>query len=88
MKTSRTRLRSEATARQARFARRLRHDGAVEQCSALRGADVRNLLWGKEIKLNQSESNVAPAKLVGTRVKVPPVELGCSRRNTTSTASP
>jgi len=35
-----------------------------------------------------TKSNVAPVKLVGTRVKVPPVELGCSRRNTTSTASP
>ncbi len=36
----------------------------------------------------QTGSNVAPVKLVGTRVKVPPVELGCSRRNTTSTAPP
>ncbi len=37
---------------------------------------------------SRSRSHVAPAKLVGTRVKVPPAELGCSRRNTTSTASP
>ncbi len=36
----------------------------------------------------QTGSNVAPVKLVGTRVKVPSVELGCSRRNTTSTAPP
>ena len=35
-----------------------------------------------------TQSNVAPAKLAGTRVKVPPVELDCSRRNTTSTAPP
>ena len=31
---------------------------------------------------------VAPAKLAGSQVKVLPVELGCSRRNTTSTAPP
>jgi hypothetical protein len=35
-----------------------------------------------------TQSSVAPVKLIGTRVRVPPVELGCSRRNTTSTASP
>jgi hypothetical protein len=40
------------------------------------------------VRPSQTQSNVAPVKLVGTRVQVPPVELGCSRRNTTSTASP
>ena len=42
----------------------------------------------RPVRPSQTESNVAPVKLVGTRVRVPPVELGCSRRNTTSTASP
>jgi len=34
------------------------------------------------------ETEPAPVKLVSTWVKVPPVELDCSRRNMNSTASP
>lgn len=36
----------------------------------------------------QFQSIVTPAKPVGTRVKVSPVKLGCSRRDMTSTVSP
>jgi hypothetical protein len=33
-------------------------------------------------------TNAAPVKLTETWVRVPPVELDCSQRNTKSTASP
>ncbi len=62
----------------------LRRRKALRRWKALR----RSMHLSPAGQTGQSQSNVAPVKLVGTRVKVPSVELGCSRRNTTSTAPP
>jgi hypothetical protein len=58
--------------------------GNEQQTDAADAADVPH----KYSVIEQEATEPAPVKLALTWVKVPPVELDCSRRNMNSTASP
>ena len=61
-----------------------------DACSPRSAADKDSTeaLSREESMNQQEETEPAPVKLASTWVKVPPVELDCSRWNMNSTASP